>query len=138
MKSYFTHIHHGDPEEAAEIGLGRFGYLVSRADLSAFSFEQFRTMCQLLNGILTDDWIDGRAYLIEAVADELQNVGRVLPASRASELAIIRDLLQKLDLTAGLALLVRIEEVYAESRADMDIEISCRDVYAKMQTRQFL
>jgi hypothetical protein len=45
---------------------------------------------------------------------------------------------EKLDAVDALALLVRIEEVYAEARAGTDLETSCRDVYEKMQTRRFL
>jgi hypothetical protein len=42
-----------------------------------------------------------------------------LPASRAPELAIILDHLRKLDLTSAVAILVRMEEVYADAaRAD--------------------
>ena len=133
MQSYFTHVHHGDPEEAAEIVANRLGYLVCTADLSGLSYEHFRTICQLLNGILTSELVDGKVFLTSVLADAI----RAGPFRIEDPSSILRAV-EKLDSGTALALLVRIEEVYAEARSNMDIEISCREVYDKMQTRRFL
>jgi hypothetical protein len=131
VRSYFTHVHHGDADEAADIVANRLGYLVCTADLSGFSHQNFRAICQLLNSIDTSELVSGKEYLTSVLTDAVS-------AGSADHFSFSLRAVEKLDAVDALALLVRIEEVYAEARAGTDLETSCRDVYEKMQTRRFL
>jgi hypothetical protein len=155
MTTYFTNLHRGDPDEAAKATAARLGWLLATANLSAIDADQFRTVCQLLNGIALDHLADGKSYLASAIADALQQQDdfrddiadktflddtadsraaflRKLDGER-EHLTALADVIGHLDSTACLTLLVRVQEVYATKGSNL--EAGCAAVYAKIQSR---
>jgi hypothetical protein len=158
MLSYFTKLHCGDRDEAVKSMAGRLGWLLTTTDLSAIEADQFRTLCQLLNGIALDELVDGKECLGSIIADALQQqevfrdeikdktFADDSPDSRAEflhkldvereHLTALAHIIDTFDATACLTLLVRAQEVYGAEGENL--EARCASVYAKIQSRRQL
>ena len=130
--------------------------LVLTSDLSSISKQQFRMLCQLFNGIATELSVDGKAELrgvINQALTELSDVhggishgsftGETLQTRldflrklgrEAKSLRELANVIEKLDDRACIALLIRIEEVYAGD--GFDLEDRCTTVFEKTQGRR--
>jgi hypothetical protein len=158
MLTYFTKLHRGDSDEAVKSMAGRLGWLLTTTDLGAIQADQFKTVCQLLNGIALDELVDGKECLHTIIADALQQQEAFRddiedktfaddsPESRAEflhkldvedeHLTALAHIIDTLDATACLTLLVRAQEVYGAEGEN--VEARCASVYAKIQSRSQL
>lgn len=158
MSCYFLNLHRGDKDAAFTHLAERHGYLIATANLSAIGEDDFSMLCQLLNGLLTDQAVDAKHLLLGTLRDAVgeQDAFRAdvenrrfpvdPPESRAAfrkdldgereRLVKLIHLVEGLDDQACLALLTRIEEVYACE--DDEIRTRCAEVFRKKQGRDRL
>ena len=157
MIDYFEKFHRGDRDGSVQHMAQRLGLLIATADLSSINKAQFVLLSQVLNGLATENICDGKAVLVGAVSSALEEqeefrldiADRHFPGdtseSRATftrelddereRLRALQATIENLEDSAALALLYRIEEVYAG--AD-DLRASAEAVYRKIETRDRL
>ena len=155
---FFLTLHEGDRDQAFKQISDRYGYLIATADLSAVDETAFVVLCQLHNGLITEDMVDAKRLLLGTLHDALgeQDEFRAeiadrkfpgdTPESRAAfqkdlngereRLVKLIRLVEDLDNQACVALLTRIEEVYAGH--GHDIRDRCLTVFRKMKKRDRL
>ena len=145
-------------EQALNATVNRFAALIIDADLTAINLDEFRTLCQLLDGIHTLENLSGKALFTStietALAEQRDFCNEIVgvkfaddtPESRAAFMANLdfeRQHLEELLTTVcmlsevqAMALLERVEEVLSTS--DEVGEQKCKAVFEKMQARSRL
>lgn len=131
----------------------RLGWLMDTADLSSIGHRQFALVCRLLKGATFSTVVDGRQFLIDALAKAVEEhtefrqtiadkqfchlpfesteyFFRSLECERAL-LEEVADAVAKLDATAGMALMMHVE--HATIADDDDFEGRCNRVYSHIR-----
>jgi hypothetical protein len=159
MLQHFTENSHGNRSEAVGKIIRRYAFLLITTNLTAINEMQFRTLCQLMNGLATEDTQDAQHrlnYSVRYALDEQeqfrediasQEFADETPDTRAKFMAKLDDerthlvelgkVVETLDKLQCTALLERIEEVFNGGSAH-SLEPRCKAVFAKMQTRRKL
>jgi len=146
---------HPQGRDAVRKMISRYMFLLSTATIP-ISEKQFRTSCQLMNGMATEEALDAQhslKYSIQYALDEQEEFRDDIaskqfaddtPATRAKFMAMLdkeRDHLVELGKIVGTldkvqcsVLLERIEQVL-QSDSSLGLEARCALVYKKMQSR---
>jgi hypothetical protein len=157
-RDYFADLFGGNRDCGAEYAKRRLGMLVITADLSKIKKAQFELLCHIFNGIETTQLFDAQDALLSGIhgavmeQDEYREdiEGPLFAYERARtrskvlwglgaekhHLLEMATLIEALGAAACLALLIRIEEVFA-SRSD-DLTERCAAIYEKMKSRRQL
>lgn len=136
----------------------RFSWLMDTADLSLIKRDHFQLICRVLRTSVFSNVVDGRRFLIDAIADatERHNLfreniadkrfvnetfacGRYFFNTLEAERYLLEEVaaaLVKLDATAGLALVIRAEQVSIAT--DDDFETCCGEMYSTIQSLRHL
>jgi len=158
MMKYFAQLCRDGRYQAADYAVMRLSMLMLMEDLSSVSEPQFKLLCQLLNGIAVSPGVDAKSDLLSAVHGALSwqgafrddISGRVFAGdTRQSRSTFVReldqerrhlrelaDVIDSLNYGACVALLIRVEEVYAGTEPNVDDR--CHAIYEKMQARRQL
>jgi hypothetical protein len=147
---------HPRGREAVRKMLGRYMFLLSTATTIPISEKQFRTSCQLMNGLATDEALNAQhslKYSIQYALDEQEEFRDDIaskqfaddtPATRAQfmtkldkerdHLLELGKIIGTLDKVQCTVLLERIEQVL-QSDSSLGLEARCALVYRKVQSR---
>lgn len=158
ITQYFTALHDGEEARGFTAAAQRLGMLIAQADLRSISKSNFILLCRLLNGLLTEGVFDSKDMLLSTIASglsekqesRLEIAGRHFPGDTPeSRAAFMREfdeeterlgelyaIVERLEAGTAVALLYRIDEVYA-GEGD-DILARAEAVYRKIEARDRL